>query len=130
MNSQSKTMPWLVGALMGLALGLVVLLILVILRQDVTPPPPEGPVVEQVEVEPPADVRVVEATAVEADESIDDTVHRERSNAIVQATQRVSEVVVSINTLRAESPPTRGSELLYYLRHGPRRVVGLGSGIL
>ncbi len=130
MDSQSKMMPWLVGALMGLALGLVVLLILVVLRQDVSPPPEEEPVVEQVEVEPPADVRVTEATAVEAEESIDDTVHRERSNAIVQATQRVSAVVVSINTLRTGPPPTRGSELLYYLRHGPRRMVGLGSGIL
>lgn len=125
MPSDSRLTPWLIGGLMGLSVGLIVLLTLMVLRPEPDPTPEPSTAV----VDPGgADLDPV-PTPVTAEDPGEE-LQRDRANAIVRASQRVSAVVVSINTLRSEPPPRAGSELLHYLRHGPRRVVGLGSGVL
>lgn len=113
-----RALPILVGVLLGLSLGLGALLVIVMTR-DPVPVESDPPIEREVGSVPSTPVRPRTESFAES-----------RENVIVRATRQVSPVVVSISTVQAGGPPTSPAELLDYLRHGPRRDVGLGSGVL
>ena len=113
-----RSLPILVGVLLGLSLGLAVLLALLLMRGNGTWAPR------------PAETEVAEIEQPETPSFAGDPVIEERESVIVRATRTVSPVVVSISTVHSPTSPTSPNELLDYLRHGPRRDVGLGSGVL
>lgn len=113
-----RNLPIVVGILLGLSIGLAALLVMVLLRGN------GGSVPEQ--VRPPVAVPNDPAPPVQILDPITD----ERESVIVRATRKVSPVVVSISTVQSPTSPTSPNEILDYLRHGLRRDVGLGSGVL
>lgn len=114
-----RNLPILVGVLSGLSIGLAVLLALVLWRGQGIFPERGGP--GELATSPDS----TRLAPVRFDPIIE-----ERESVIVQATRQVSPVVVSISTVQTPNSPTSPNELLDYLRHGPRRDVGLGSGVL
>jgi len=120
MRSASRTMPWIVGGLTGLSVGLIVLLVVMMQRHSPSTSDLYGSAqgVDTV-------LRTSPSTA-----EFDDSIAAGRSEAIVAAAQRVSPVVVSINTVRVDQPRSP-VEFFAFLRNGsltPR--AGLGSGVL
>lgn len=122
--SSSKWMPWVIGGLIGLSIGLVALLVMITQR-------PAAPAGGEENVTTSVRAPVVEPVEPgrTAEDSVDDRISAGASDAIVTAAQRVSPVVVSINTVRVEDPSTP-VEFLAFLQRGGRATAGLGSGVL
>jgi serine protease Do len=115
-----RSLPYLLGAAVGLAVGLGILLAWILGGSDAVPP-------ERI-----AEVAPVPRQLVEEDLDPDSRITQERRNAIVEATRRVSPAVVSISTLRRHPAVRLDPNDLWnlFFRREPSNVVGLGSGFV
>jgi len=118
-------MPLWVGALIGLAFGLAILLVWAL--NDRVP--------EWASQADESPVMAIEtATPARRDPApiYQDDLRADRENAIVSAIRRVSPAVVSVNSVRREAMPVHPTDMFSGRepRQSMRAVAGLGSGIL
>jgi serine protease Do len=130
---KSRTLPYLLGAVAGLAVGLAVLVALLVVPgshfRHGAPPPPASSA-------PDAASLTSRVADRENLQDVDNEIEMQRKDAIVEATRSVSPSVVSINAFqRTPGAPRSLDELLDFFFSGGQtqpmsQDVGMGSGLI